>query len=79
MGAGVSLSSGSRSAVAINTDSSQAEALRAWWNTEGRSSALSPLTQEQRWVCWHTPQLSKMPTHIGLWPQQMEAWDRDGY
>ena len=48
----MSLSSGSRSAVAINPQNPQAEALRAWWDSEGRSAALAPLTPEQRWVCW---------------------------
>ena len=30
--AGVSLSSGARSALAINPESAQAEALRSWWD-----------------------------------------------
>ena len=64
LGAGVSLSSGSRSAVAINPDSPQAEALRAWWNTEGRSSALSPLTQEQRCVRGPDPLRLITPKHV---------------
>ena len=77
MGAGVSLSSGSRSAVAINPDSPQAEALRAWWNTEGRSSALSPLTQEQRWVCRHDAQ-TRQSVYTGLRPQAHAQEDCPG-
>ncbi|CAK0786712.1 hypothetical protein CVIRNUC_009926 [Coccomyxa viridis] len=45
---GVSLSSGARSALAINPESAQAEALRSWWDAEGRTAALTPLSNEQR-------------------------------
>lgn len=47
-GAGVSLSSGTRSAIAINPENPQAETLRAWWDSEGRSSALTPISNENR-------------------------------
>ena len=51
--AGVSLSSGARSVLAINPESAQAEALRSWWDTEGRGAALTPLTNEQRCALRH--------------------------
>ena len=51
--AGVSLSSGARSALAINPESAQAEALRSWWDAEGRTAALTPLTNEQRCALAH--------------------------
>ena len=51
--AGVSLSSGARSALAINPESAQAEALRSWWETEGRTAALTPLSNEQRCALRH--------------------------
>ena len=51
--AGVSLSSGARSALAINPESAQAEALRSWWETEGRTAALTPLSNEQRYTLRH--------------------------
>lgn len=44
----MSLSSGSRSALAINPENPAAEALRAWWDSEGRSTALTPISNEQR-------------------------------
>ena len=51
--AGVSLSSGARSALAINPESAQADALRSWWETEGRTAALTPLSNEQRCALRH--------------------------
>ncbi|KAF8058336.1 RPA1B [Scenedesmus sp. PABB004] len=42
---GCSISAVTRSEVTINPTSPEAEALRAWWDTEGRGAAITPIGQ----------------------------------